>query len=326
MIIPTYPFRVEFEVVSTCNLNCVYCYAKPFNNIVPQLDNIKYLLQKTKEEANPFEIVLLGGEPFLRNDMITLLEFTDKLFVDRSIGVSTNGTLFSRLPAKELNKLKDIVKERPVIQISLDSSNYKINDKTRKKTNLTLDGLNTLEKQEIRFSIGIMPTTANILDIPNTVSYLLNNYAYVKQINIETLQPTFSINFELFNKLALNSQEVKKLRKNIALQIKNLNRSDVIVTGLDESCTLTDKPITDTYNFQTCMAGLFRAGVFVNGDVTPCVLLRDVRLGNLYTESWKNIWINSKKRFLSLRMTNAGQCTALNLLRRTNKDKLRSSS
>ena len=71
----------------------------------------------------------------------------------------------------------------------------------------------------------------------------------------------------------------------------------------------------DKYNFKSCTAGLLRSGVLVSGDVTPCVTIRDVALGNLYQDSWKEIWNRARERFLGLKETAGGQCT-INLLLR----------
>lgn len=106
MILPEYPFRVEFEVISVCNLNCSYCYAKPFSHEIPSLNKLEYLFRKTKDEAHPFQVIILGGEPFLRKDIIDLLQLAGEIF--RRIGVSTNGTLLSKLNETDAKALKEL--------------------------------------------------------------------------------------------------------------------------------------------------------------------------------------------------------------------------
>lgn len=315
MILPDFPFRVEFEVTGICNLICKYCYAKPFSNISPPIERLCYLFKKTKEEADPFEIILLGGEPFIRNDIIEVIELANKLFGSR-LGLSTNGTLLSKLSEDKLARLKVAVEGGTSLQVSLDSINPKVNDITRGGTEATLRGIQILEEHKIPFSIGIVLTTVNQKDIMQTISFALSKYSYMNVLNLEPSQPTFSLKTEDYFKLKVGYNTMVKTyndAKNLTLE---LNREDVKIVGvLDECGDIKEgkQPLLDTYSFRSCTAGLLRSGVLVDGSVTPCVTIRDLTLGNLYEESWRSIWKRSVDRFTELGDI-GGQCV-LNLLR-----------
>ena len=65
MILPQVPFRVEIEVTGMCNLACPNCYAQPLSHYEPPLVDVRYMLQKTKQEVDP------SGNPLRRRAIHT---------------------------------------------------------------------------------------------------------------------------------------------------------------------------------------------------------------------------------------------------------------
>lgn len=309
-LLPRFPFRVEFEVTSVCNLDCTYCYAKPFSNQIIPLNEVKYLLKKTKDEANPFEMIIMGGEPFIREDIIEILDFASNLF--KVIGISTNGTLINRLPKNELKLLKYISKGSPILQISMDSLLPEINDKIRGKLEDVIKGLEILEDNGIPFGIGITLTEVNINDVDRSVNRLIGEYKNLKTINLENLQPTYSLGIEDFKSLKPTTEEMINVYKSVHRSIRNASRSDVSLYGIFDECSSRNTLIPKNINMKTCLAGLIRAGIFVNGDVTPCLIIRDRILGNLYKKTWAEIWDKSVQEYKNIK-DGGGQCYSCNL-------------
>ena len=319
-VYPNFPFRVEFEVTSVCNLDCKYCYAKPFTWKTPSFQKMEYLFKKTKDEADPFEAVLVGGEPFIRKDMVSLIELANNVF-RRGVQISTNGTLLSRLDKKQLLRLKNAVNNGASLQVSMDSFDPKVNDVTRGKTKESIDGINTLEKSGIPFSVGIVFTNINSNDIVATTSKLIKEYSYLVSLNLEPLQPTSILGVEYFE-LKQERTEMRKLFNLVNGVIRAHGRNEIKLYGIVEDCSASVKfetPVLDKYAFKTCTAGLVRAAVFVDGSVTPCSLIRDIKIGNLYTDSWINIWQRSKERFESIKDSGVSQC-AINLLQESKRN------
>ena len=311
-VLPTTPFRVEFEVISRCNLKCKYCYAMPFTQKMTPLEDLRYLFRKTKNEVDPFEIIILGGEPFLRPDIITVLEDAKMIF-GKNVGMSTNGTLLPNLSDAEFDRLRAFSGGLPMIQISLDSSDPQINDALRGGGEMVLKGMSVLDGHNIPFAAGILPTTNNQHDIARTARELLNRFDQLKTINIENLQAVKIMTPSEYRRLLTTGEKREQLWYEVSSIAKELGRLDVKITGLEKEYT-SNKTMIDRANFTTCTAGVLRSGVLTDGGVTVCLMVREP-IGDLFKESWYDIWSRATRSFRNSRV-NVPQCVYQNVLRR----------
>jgi len=104
------PYTYLISPSMRCNLRCVGCYAGEYSkkDDLP-LELVDRVLMEGKEIGIYF-VTILGGEPFIREDMWTLYEkHSDVLFQ-----VFTNGTLLDGAAARRLAELGNVV---PVISI-----------------------------------------------------------------------------------------------------------------------------------------------------------------------------------------------------------------
>ena len=96
--------NIVFDIFKDCDLACIGCgtdanYRANVNELemLPSKEQIFSVLNKIynykiKHDCEVF-INYGGGEPFLRTDIIEILEYSYKLFGSKSIGIDTNGTL-----------------------------------------------------------------------------------------------------------------------------------------------------------------------------------------------------------------------------------------
>jgi len=160
---------VVWNITRTCNLHCVHCYTDS--------DNLKYDGELTHEEAlkmidelSDFGIPSLlfsGGEPFMRKDLFSLLEYASKKNV-RPV-ISTNGTLIDRETAQR-------VKDSGVVYvgISLDGLEY-INDKFRGVEGAfgrTMKGFDNCRAVGQRVGLRLTLTERNYLDLHGIFDFI----------------------------------------------------------------------------------------------------------------------------------------------------------
>jgi len=296
-ILPSLPFRVEIEVTGRCNLSCANCYAQPLSGFEPAFNDLKYILQKTKNEANPFEVILLGGEPFIRADIMPVLKEARDLF-GAAVAVSTNGVKFATMSESDMSQLREVSGETGFIQVSLDSVKPTINDLLRGRTEEALIGMSNLEKHHIHFSVAIVVSNQNISDVPSTVKSLITSMQYLNGINLNPIQLPSSSSGE-HRKLIINRQQMVNLVEEVR-QIASASGRKMKVVNPEEACECKAPALLDSYRVNTCFAGVFRACVLPNGTVSPCSVIRNGNLGNLYQESWRQIWSRAAERFKTL--------------------------
>lgn len=107
---------IQWAVTGRCNLNCRHCYMEAPSGQPGQISwtDVLSLLDKF-EQANIIEVSLTGGEPFIRKDLLELIEQLNVRRI-RLTDIYTNATLISDSLLQTLQKLE----VRPVFRISFD--------------------------------------------------------------------------------------------------------------------------------------------------------------------------------------------------------------
>lgn len=107
---------LQWHVTNRCNLRCKHCYQEDYNGDELTLDEIKKViaeyveLLKTYAEKKGIEFIrghinVTGGEPFVREDFLKILEEFSKNKKYFSYGILTNGTFITDEIAKKLVEL-----------------------------------------------------------------------------------------------------------------------------------------------------------------------------------------------------------------------------
>ena len=160
---------VVWNTTRTCNLHCVHCYTDS--------DNLKYDGELTTAEAfklidelSDFGIPSLlfsGGEPFMRKDLFTLLEYASKKNV-RPV-ISTNGTLIDRETAQR-------VKDSGVVYVGISLDGLEeINDKFRGVQGAfirTMKGFDNCRAVNQRVGLRLTLTERNYLDLHGIFNFI----------------------------------------------------------------------------------------------------------------------------------------------------------
>ncbi|OME05861.1 hypothetical protein BSK64_13355 [Paenibacillus odorifer] len=88
-----------YSVTGKCNLNCSFCSMSSGTDISTEedltLDEIRYILIPKILEVNPKMIILTGGEPFVRRDVLDILKAFKNSFGKERILIQTNGLLLN---------------------------------------------------------------------------------------------------------------------------------------------------------------------------------------------------------------------------------------
>jgi len=200
-------FGVVFDILHQCDLQCLGCgtnatltFSKVVSNIAPTFEDIKKVFLKIKQYSNenriPVFINIGGGEPFLRHDILEILELASQYFGCDSVGVDTNGTLDNsyKLISQAINYVS-------YVGISINgleeyhnwwSGNNRINAYARsmKVVECLCKDKNTRNKIEVTS----VPTKKNIDDLPLLMDELakinIENYSVHRAIPVGRMAVT----------------------------------------------------------------------------------------------------------------------------------------
>jgi len=108
---------VNIDLPSPCNLNCEFCYLPKTEGILNP-DDLEEII---KGFSNAQIFNLGGGEPFLNNNLISVIEYIESLG-DKRMVITTNAT---HIPEKIL-ELPEKTRNKITIQVSLPAGNSRV--------------------------------------------------------------------------------------------------------------------------------------------------------------------------------------------------------
>lgn len=208
------PKEIIIEVSSICNFNCNFC----FNEKGERGEMSKYEIKKILDHIADLEIGILrftGGEPFLRPDLVDLIEYSNNK--NLSVRINTNGSLLTRKVVKKLKGKVDGV------LISIQNSDPGKEDMTAGRKNVLLKKMKAIKYLKDAnipvIRVGTVISKESVKDYNSLFKLIkkLNVYSWewYRQVNKnkkELIEP------KLFEKLA---DKILKTKSSFPIKIAN---------------------------------------------------------------------------------------------------------
>ena len=272
---------VEINLTNRCQCRCLHCYAMdtPEGSVENELstDEVMRLIDDI-EKMGATEIILTGGEPLLRGDILELVEYGhSRGLVVRLI---TNGIL---LDESLVRKLKN--SGLNWCSISIDSSDPAVHDRFRNYPGCfekAMDGFLMLNKYKIPSSMISVARKELIYsgDLEKIVSM-------AKKIGASVVRINFPVPIGRY--------------QNQTDQILSFNEREQVRSLLDSGFVSMESPKERT----RCTAAVTKIHILPNGDVTPCVFT-PLTFGNIRDRKLIDIW-KSMDGFIK-EYKKSGQC------------------
>ncbi|MDR3596032.1 radical SAM/SPASM domain-containing protein [Clostridium sp.] len=278
------------HVTNICNLNCIGCYSydNTRNNCFDKSnENIKKYFNELSS-VGVKRIVISGGEPLLRKDIVEILRYAKEEVKIPTIDMITNGTIHK----KELfESIKAYVSS---IAVSIDGYS-KDNPKFIRDDGIFEKVVSTVELiKETGIPVSILPTI-------HSKNYSKLN-EYIKLSKSLGVGISFSI-------LSCNNEEFKE-------HILKEEHFDEIVRCLlqkEDGIQIEDSPLNFSIDVgHSCGAGKHNISIASDGSVYPCHMFHDpkFKMGNLDESNLKDILDNNiiAKKFQRLTVENIEEC------------------
>jgi MoaA/NifB/PqqE/SkfB family radical SAM enzyme len=315
------PLYLVLFVTDRCNARCKHCLLadgvhKPDKSSELTLEEIEVLSKK----MDPLLFLLpTGGEPFLRDDLGEIIKLFYKNNRVRNVGIPTNGFFTEKI----VRIIQDILETCPDLDLGVDVSLDGVGEKHDEIRGVeglfdnavkTFNELSLLEKVYPRFNVNIETTVSSYND-----NCLLENYDFftntLKAHTVFTLltrdkprDPATKF-FDVGRYEAYARKMEEGIKKGVLTGYDTFPFADFINAKRIVRHRLIAKVVRENRYQLPCYAGVLGAAIFANGDVYPCELHTDLKLGNLRDchFDFKALW-KSEKAEQARTLIKTGKC------------------
>jgi len=272
------PTRMDLALTYRCNNRCGHCYLKE-NKSEKELTTEEWfdILDKLWG-IGVSQVVFTGGEVFLRDDLMDLLEHS-KEFVT---GIISNGTLIDEETAFDL-KYTDL----DWVQITLESSQKSIHDEMQGRKGAydeTIKGIKNCIKAGLNVSINATLTKKNKDDIFNLIDL-------AKRLKVPTVSTNAIINSGrgVLAKHDIGVTEAQ-LQELLIRAKKYAEERDIKFNWFLPTCYKNLDPIKLGFGQRNCSAFNVNMMIQPDGTVIPCQSWTHENLGSFIRTKWEDIW------------------------------------
>ena len=277
------PLFLQIEPTSRCNLRCPMCMRDKYNAPIGDMDfqDFQRIVSQVK---NIYRIHLQGnGEPFLHPELTDFIRYArDKGIV---VTVITNGTLINERLAKSiilsgLNELQfsiDSLNKKEFEEIRVGASFDKVQDNIKRMVR-TKEEFNS----DITISLTVVIQNKNENEMPKFITFA--SKIGVRKVSFQYLEPK-------------HKKKYQPGYFEVNTPFHNTSRLDEII---DETKSMAKKEsiVCDFVPQRTkgCLwpwEGLYLTW---DGKVSPCCLIFDYFVGNIFETDLSDIWNNKRIR------------------------------
>jgi radical SAM protein with 4Fe4S-binding SPASM domain len=297
------PVSVSLDLTRRCNLQCVFCYAKAEQGSVRKVPELGTEAMRSilfqLAEAGVFHVVIGGGEPFIRDDMVELLAAAKEAGLE--VYVVSNGMLITSEIAE---RLKELLGPLDTVQISLDSGEAAQHNALRRSPvafERATRGLKLLKGGRFDVLANMVVTRMNRASVSKTVEVC--SELGVESLRLLQLQP-IGFGVEAVESLSLSREEERALYH----EIKQLNGAKPPggTAIVDEPAAVHWTSVQDIAHRMSCQArpnpvcpaGTSTCSIDHEGRVFPCTFFNghpEMAMGSLQEKSFRDIWNDAER-------------------------------
>lgn len=286
------PVNLTWEVTLRCNMNCRHCLSDAGRALEGELSTAECLrVLDELATLKVFQINIGGGEPFLRDDIFTILNYAERLGIVSCI--STNGTLIDAETCRRLSAIEGLY-----LQVSLDGVDENTNDMIRgpgtyRKARRAIE---EMSRNSMAFSINTVLTRLSFPQIDDLKALAHDVGA---NLRVSRFRPSGRAK-ECVDELSPNGSQLESFAH-------WLQRESEVLTG-DSFFSLTSEK-RRRMGMDMCGAAKMTCCLSPDGSIYPCAFLQEPEFlaGNIRSTSLGELW-RSSGVFQSLRRLEVRSC------------------
>lgn len=288
-----YPLSsIYLYLADRCNLKCRHCWIVPIHNSGIQVSDAEVDITYIKraiinaKEIGLCHVKLTGGEPFLRRDILEIIEYLNEHNI--TVDIETNGTLLN----------KDIVQFLKVnrvnqVSVSLDSTEVLKHEAFRGVTGCyqdTVKGIELLRESDINTQVIMTLYKENVSEIEKLAE--LSMRAGVGSLKINPVMPTGrgKLFFEYNENIEID--ELIKLDRWIEEDLLSKYSIDIYF-----DIPIALKSLNSIKNSKLYECNILNIlGVLSNGAISLCGIGQtqtELTMGNIAKNDIRKVWANN---------------------------------
>lgn len=305
---------LTLKLTNRCNLHCVMC-GQVYGNLREQEEDLNYEIIKERLKSNNDikTVYLFGGEPLLYKKFVPLIKLLQEKSIDTLI--STNGTLLDLF-------IDDLIKYQVRdLSISLDSMDEKFCDEIRGKgvykkvfenIRKLIDTKKKANSEYPYIGINCVILKKNYKKLVEFYNFMKKSFPEIARINYESpmamteelgrkheqvMRTEFNcdpISWKwFFNKInSYNKEELNVIYN----QIEALKKKEKATFQAPTCYEDIVNSFTEEYKIPSriCIYPFSMLAILPNGDVTYCVDFPDYIVGNIYKDTFEDIFKGEK--------------------------------
>lgn len=295
-----FPKNVSFELTTTCNILCTFCYGcyGPAKKEHFPVEKIPWFFEKLTSHG-VISIEITGGEPLAHPKFTDIYRLAFQKF--DSVALISNGILWK----PEHFEIVESNKHKAFIQISLHGSNDETNALVRLKKNTFDKTLRTIKKLVeigVRHRVNYVVTHENKHDLKNTAQLMREIGVKAFSISIPDSvgrgsELTYSDGKALNNYSSPYSKELTDLVAEVNVEYKDIIYNLSTLKEQHEKLFPGEDILKNSTN---CGAGHRSVAIRANGNVTGCPIMEEgvAHIGNVFENDLVTLFNDPKSKMM----------------------------
>ena len=293
------PIYFILFLTNKCNARCHHCFY--WKNINKESEELKLeeIIEISRNIKGIEHLAITGGEPFLRQDLVSVVEAFYKNSGVRSISLQSNGFMTEKI----FTAVKDILEKCPKLNLQVAISMDNIGDKHDRMRRVpgifmraaeTIKKMKTLKRKNLQVAVNIALSSQNQDDIENIYLHIRD---IIKPDAIYPLLCRGDVeNKELKNVVPGYYEKLTEMCRDDMAKRKIGYKNFLFFSWLNARDSLARKLVLERISNKksacvNCVAGDLAGVMRENGDVYACEL-KNLKLGNIREAGYRleKIW------------------------------------
>ena len=292
------PRVVNIAITGKCNARCLYCSHFDSNSDVEKdIDADEWITFFSElNKLGVMRVILHGGEPFIRND---ILEIIDGIVRNRMrFSILSNGALIDTKSASFLAQTNRC----DGVQISVDGSCSHVHDVFRGSGSFSkaIAGIKCLQTNGVAVTARVTIHPQNVGDLEDVIKFLLE---HLKLASVSTNSAGYlgmcrkeAPRFELSVEDRVKAMEILvRLKRAYQGRIRASSgplREAELWTEMENARQNGTSSISERGYLSSCQCSFSAIDVRADGVMVPCGLLSHVELGRINRDSLQYVWLH----------------------------------